>query len=232
MLWSGTCSLNGVLPTGKTPQDIRSESCFPSCKRGWSEGCLPPSWKCVLPQLLRITMQLMVSLLVGMTWSSSSLEWRGGWTLLVLPRIPLGPVSGAHGTAKTSLWTFAVSWVEKDSSPNCIGFHQEVRGPAGIFGQWIVPRIWADQLSHCPKTQAWICAQGSYHSLQGQGSEPASTALGGGRPSPSFSLSGPCSVAVRGQNSKLQDLRPALCLLRRPAEGKGCVGYQNESDKI
>ncbi len=59
--------------------------------------------------------------------------------------------------------------------------------------------------------------------FRGPGSEPASTALGGGRPSPSFSLSRPCSAAVRGQNTKLQDLRPALCLLWRPAEGKGCL---------
>ncbi len=33
---------------------------------------------------------------------------------------------------------------------------------------------------------ARLCAQGSYHSLQGPGSEPASAAPGGGRPSPSF----------------------------------------------
>ncbi|CAM4658889.1 unnamed protein product [Leuciscus chuanchicus] len=31
------------------------------------------------------------------------------------------------------------------------------------------------------------------------------------------------SAYVRGQNSKHQDLRPALCLFRRPAEGKGCL---------
>ncbi len=104
---------------------------------------------------------------------------------------------------------FGVSRVEnsviKDSSPDGIGFHQEGGGPAGIFGRRIVPRIRAGQLSHCPETPAWICAQGSYHSLQGPGSEPASTALGGGRPSPSFSLSRPCSAAVRGQSFRTSD---------------------------
>ncbi len=42
-----------------------------------------------------------------------------------------------------------------------------------------MPRIRAGQLSRSPETPAWICAQGSYHSLQGPSSEPASAALGG-----------------------------------------------------
>ncbi|KAK9969752.1 hypothetical protein ABG768_027901, partial [Culter alburnus] len=33
----------------------------------------------------------------------------------------------------------------------------------------------------------------------------------------------PRFATVHRQNSKLQDLRPALCLLWRPAEGKGCL---------
>ncbi len=57
----------------------------------------------------------------------------------------------------------------------------------------------------------------------GPGSEPASTAPGGGRPSPGFALSSSRLATVHRQNSKPQDLRPALCLLRRPAEGKGCL---------
>ncbi len=72
------------------------------------------------------------------------------------------------------------------------------------------------------ETPAWLCAQGSYHSLQGPGSDPASVAPRGGRPSPGFALSSSCLATVHRQNSKPQDLRPALCLLRRPAEGKGC----------
>ncbi len=32
------------------------------------EGCFPPPWRCILPQLPHITMQLMVSLLVSTTW--------------------------------------------------------------------------------------------------------------------------------------------------------------------
>ncbi len=44
-----------------------------------------------------------------------------------------------------------------------------------------------------------------------------------GRPSPGFALSSSRLATIHKQNSKPQDLRPALCLLRRPAEGKGCL---------
>ncbi len=50
------------------------------------------------------------------------------------------------------------------------------------------------------------------------GGEPASAAPGGGRPSPGFALSRPSIETLRWQDAKLQDLRPALCLSRRPAE--------------
>ncbi len=51
-----------------------------------------------------------------------------------------------------------------------------------------------------------------------QGGEPASAAPGGGRPSSSFALSRPSIEMLRWQDAKLQDLRPALCLPRSPAE--------------
>ncbi len=38
-------ALNGALFTEKTPGSARSESCCPSCSKGWSEGCLPPPSK-------------------------------------------------------------------------------------------------------------------------------------------------------------------------------------------
>ncbi|XDV46582.1 hypothetical protein PO909_014455 [Leuciscus waleckii] len=41
----GTCSSIGVLLTEKTPEFVRSDQCFLSCKRGWSKGCLPPPSK-------------------------------------------------------------------------------------------------------------------------------------------------------------------------------------------
>ncbi len=104
-----------------------------------------------------------------------------------------------------------------DSAPACIGLHQEGRGPARIFGRWFVPRVWAGPGN--PKAPAWLCAQGSHYSLQGPGGEPASAALGGGRPSLSFALSRPSIEMLRWQDAKLQDLRPALYLSRRPAEG-------------
>ncbi len=47
-------------------------------KMGWSEGCLPPPSKFMLPLSLHNTMQLTVSLWGSMTWSSGSSEGRGG----------------------------------------------------------------------------------------------------------------------------------------------------------
>ncbi len=87
----------------------------------------------------------------------------------------------------------------------------------------IVPRVRAGWRPRGTESPAWLCAQGSYHSLQGPGSEPTSAAPGGGRPSPGFALSSSRLATIHRQNSKPQDLRPALCLLRRPAEGKGCL---------
>ncbi len=104
-----------------------------------------------------------------------------------------------------------------DSAPACIGLHQEGRGPARIFGRRFVPRVWAGPGN--PEAPAWLCAQGSHYYLQGPGGEPASAALGGGRPSLSFALSHLSIEMLRWQDAKLQDLRPALYLSRRPAEG-------------
>ncbi len=74
--------------------------------------------------------------------------------------------------------------------------------------------------SRCPETPAWICAQSSHHALQGPGGELASAATGGGRPSHCSALS---RSHLCGPHTELQDLRPALCLLRRTAEGKSCL---------
>ncbi len=43
-------------------------------------------------------------------------------------------------------------------------------------------------ISRCLETPAWIRAQGSHHVLPRSGGEPASTALGGGRSSPSVAV--------------------------------------------
>ncbi len=77
--------------------------------------------------------------------------------------------------------------------------------------------------SRCPETPAWICAQSSHHALQGPGGELASAAPGGGRPSHCSALSRSCLAHLCGPHAELQDLRPALCLLRRTAEGKSCL---------
>ncbi len=100
------------------------------------------------------------------------------------------------------LWAFAVSRAEvslyENPTPDCVGLDQEGGGPAGIFGRRIVPWVWAGWLQCNTETPAWLCAQGSYHSLQGPGGEPASAAPGGGRPSPGFALSCTCIATVRG----------------------------------
>ncbi len=89
-----------------------------------------------------------------------------------------------------------------DSAPACIGLHQEGRGPACIFGRRFVPRVWAGPGN--PEAPAWRCAQGSHYSLQGPGGEPASAALGGGRPSLSFA----CPVrALRCYVDRTQSFR-------------------------
>ncbi len=59
--------------------------------------------------------------------------------------------------------------------------------------------------------------------LQGPGGELASAAPGGGRPSHCSALSRSCLAHLCGPHAELQDLRPALCLLRRTAEGKSCL---------
>ncbi len=139
----------------------------------------------------------------------------------------LGPCSGASSTPDCSLWAFAVSRLKdsvyEDLVAGCIGLHQEGMGPAGVFGWRIVLEFGAGWRPRGTESPAWLCAQGSYHSLQGPGSEPASAAPGGGRPSPGFALSSSHLATIHRLNSKPQDLRPALCLLRRPAEGKGCL---------
>ncbi len=122
-----------------------------------------------------------------MTWSSGSLGGQEGLNPPRPPSIPLlGPVSSAQSTTAGPIWSVADSRAEvfSDSAPACIGLHQEGRGPARIFGRRFVPRVWAGPGN--PEAPAWLCAQGSHYSLQGPGGEPASAALGGGRPSLSF----------------------------------------------
>ncbi len=122
------------------------------------------------------------------------------------PRPPLSTLLGFGFGAKSPnncpLWAFAVSRVEvsiyENPTHDCIGLDQEGGGPAGIFGRRFVPSVWAGWLQCNTEAPARLCAQGSYHSLQGPGSESASAAPGGGRPSPSFALSGTRTATVHG----------------------------------
>ncbi len=88
--WSGTCSSNGALLTQKTPGDARSESCYPSCSKGWSEGCLPPPSRSTWPRLLPTTTLWKGSRWGSMTGSSGSLGGLEGWILHAPPLYPLG----------------------------------------------------------------------------------------------------------------------------------------------
>ncbi len=88
--WSGTWSSNGALLTEKTPGDARSESCYPSCSKGWSEGCLPPPSRSTWPRLLPTTTLWKGSRWGSMTGSSGSLGGLEGWILHAPPLYPLG----------------------------------------------------------------------------------------------------------------------------------------------
>ncbi len=85
------------------------------------------------------------------------------------PPYPLGTLL----TPDCSLWAFAVSRlkdsVHKDFAAGCIDLRQEGRGPTGIFGLWIVLRVRAGWRPRGTETPAWLCAQDSFHSLQGPG---------------------------------------------------------------
>ncbi len=86
--WSGTCSSNGALLTEKTPGDARSESCCPSCSKGWSEGYLPPPSRSTWPWLLPTTTLWKGSRWGSMTGSSGSLGGQEGWILHAPPPPP------------------------------------------------------------------------------------------------------------------------------------------------
>ncbi len=55
------------------PRRCRSESCYPSCSKGWSEGCLPPPSRSTWPRLLPTTTLWKGSWWGSMTGSSGSL---------------------------------------------------------------------------------------------------------------------------------------------------------------
>ncbi len=130
--WSGTCSSNGALLTEKTPGDARSESCCPSCSKGWSEGYLPPPSRSTWPWLLPTTTLWKGSRWGSMTGSSGSLGGQEGWILHAPPPPPLnhtllGPVLSAQNTATGPVRAFADSRAQvplnENSAPACTGLH-------------------------------------------------------------------------------------------------------------
>jgi len=72
MPWNGVCSLIGVLTIRKTLVNAQSALVCSFLLEGWSEGCLPSPWKCMLLLLLHITMQWMVGIWESTTWSLPS----------------------------------------------------------------------------------------------------------------------------------------------------------------
>ncbi len=117
-------------------------------------------------------------------------------------------------------------WQIKNSSSSlhCIGLGQEGRGPAGIFGQrfnsclefgpadsHIAPRPRPGYVPKVPTTPF----RDQVVNLQVLPREEAD---------PAIALISPVRTChLYGPHAELQDLRPALCLLRRTAEGKGCL---------
>ncbi len=136
----------------------------------------------------------------------------------------LGSVSSAQSTTAGPIRAFGDSRAKvplnEKSTPACTGLHQEGWGPARIFGRRFVPRVWTGGFPDNPETPAWLCAQGFHYSLQRPGGEPASATPRGGRPSPTFSLYRPSMRCYVDRTQSVQDLRPALCLSQRPAEGE------------
>ncbi len=170
-------------PPGGPPVDAQSQSCFLSCRMGWSEGCLPPPSKCMLPAIAAHhdavdgkslgKHDLVIRFLRGArrlnpprphlvpSWDLPSVlsALRGA------PFEPLQSVELKFLSLKTVLLS-ALATVKRvgdlqafSVDDSCLEF-----GPAD---------------SHVVlRPPAWICAQSSHHALQGPGGELASAAPG------------------------------------------------------
>ncbi len=167
--WSGTCSSNGVLLTEKTPGSARSESCCPSCSKGWSEGSLPPPSKSMLLQLLPTTTPWKGCRWGSMTGSSGSLGGQEGWT----PHPPPPPYpwdSQHYSRACSSLCRQSSrSSKEKGKLYSCLHWPpSRGLGTCTHLGRRFVPRVWTGRFPNNPEAPARLCAQGSHYSLQSQ----------------------------------------------------------------
>ncbi len=191
-------------------------SCFPSCK-GWGVGCLPPPSRCDGKSVGKH--DLVVRFLRGARRLNpprppSLPSWDLALVLRALQIAPFEPLQSAdlRILSMRTLLLVALASIKRvgdlqafSVDESCLEFgpgdgHVVLRPRPGY-----VPKV--------PTTPFRV----QVVSLQ------AKAAPGGGRPSPGFALSSSRLATVHRQNSKPQDLRPALCLLRRPAEGKGCL---------
>ncbi len=159
MLWSGTCSSNGVpSPWGPRTCSIRAVLSF--LQQGL-ERRLSPSTLNVYVAAISAHHDPVEGRSVG----KHDLVGRflRGARRLNPPRPPSLPTLfgfgiGAKSLSNCPLRAFAVSRVEvsfyENPTPDCIGLDQEGGGPAGIFGRRIVPWVWAGWLqctTMCPR---------------------------------------------------------------------------------
>ncbi len=163
----------------------------------------------------------------SMTGSSGSLRGQEGWILHTPPLYTLlGPVSSAHSTTVGPIRAFADSRAEVTKKMKtllllALAFIKRVGdisvddlclefGPAD--SQIILRPGYVPEVPTTPfRARWWACKR----------------CPGGGGLSPSFALSCPSIEMLRWQDAKLQDLRPALCLPRRPAEGESHLNAED-----
>ncbi len=154
-----------------------------------------------------------------MTGSSGSLGGKEGWIL----HASLYTLY-AHSTTAGPVRAFADSRAEvpkkkENSTPACTGLHQEGWWPERISVEDSCLEFGPVDSQIILRPGSAMCPRFPLLPSEPDG-EPWSAVPGGGRPSPSFALSRPSIEMLRWQDAKLQDLRPALCLPWRPAEGK------------
>ncbi len=109
----------------RTPGDVRSEPCFPSCSRGWSVGCPPPPLRFTLHPHRGEVSEEAQSGCQDPPRPPSLPSWDLALVLRALQTAPFEPLQSVE--------------LKFLSTPDCIGLDQEGGGPAGIFGRRIVP---------------------------------------------------------------------------------------------
>ncbi len=217
--WSGTCSSNGALFTEKTLGSARSDLCCPSCSKGWSVRLSPSTLKVYVAAITANHDPVEGKSVGKHDWVIRFLRGAAKNKSFTPPSIPLlGPVSSAHSTTAGPVRAFADSRAKvplnENSASACTGLHKRVGDPTRIFGWRFVLTVWTGGFPDNPEGPARLCAQGSHYSFQRPGGELAKRCPRRRQTQPLLCFVP--SELLRWQYAKLQDLRPALCLSRRP----------------